>query len=418
MKKKVTAVLLSAMMAMSLAACAGTSDAPAENTGAEASTEEATEAADAAADTSEEASTEGDTDAVVSELPEGEQLDPEFGVEPEGRADDTVSADGTTLTTPYFSVKVPADWDGKYTYAAYDTDGNYSLSFQNKECADNNEGGYLCTIQVSAEPPEFIEYIGGDFLYGLREKGSKDGVSYYVAVSYPTDVQFGEKTQDAYMKMYDEKEKLTDSITPASSYEKVEIAYAEAMKDVEFTEDGVLLDAAMHSFTIQTRSGDILTFSGEDLDTATMANALLLGHCYELTYKGIIGEDGSTKDATFVNLENIDDTLPETNPQALYTASQVVLAFHMKSLDYLAGICRFPIKVDGKTVQTQEDLAAMDFDTVCSDDLQRNVQYCDLVDSSITGDRFSISLVQSAPEVVIEKDKEAETWSVTEINNK
>lgn len=399
---------------MSLLACGNTT---AGNTETETSAAESTEADESAADTSAETSTEGDTDVVVSELPDGEQLDPEFGVEPEGRADDTVTVDGTTLTTPYFTVSVPADWDGKYIYSAYDTEGNYSLSFQNKECADNNEGGYICTIQVSKEPPEFIRYIGGDFLFGMKEKGGKD-VAYYVAASYPTDVQFGEKTQDQYMKMYDEKEKLAASVTPADSYEKVEMAYAEAMKDVETTEDGVLLDASMHSITLQTRSGDILTFSGEDLDTASMANGLLLGHCYELTYKGLIGDDGDTSAATFVGLKNIDDDVEAKNAQALYTASQVVLAFHMKSLDYLAGLCSFPITVDGKTVNSQEELAAMDFDSVCSEDLQRNIKYCDLVDASIDGESFSISLIQQAPEVVIEKDKNSENWFVTAINNK
>ena len=413
MKKRITAVLLSAVTAMSLLACGNSTAGNTETAG-----ETATESADASTDAADEASTEAAAeDAVVSRPADDTLIDPEFGVEPEGRADDTVTVDGTTLTTPYFTVSVPADWDGKYIYSAYDTEGNYSLSFQNKECADNNEGGYICTIQVSKEPPEFIRYIGGDFLFGMKEKGGKD-VAYYVAASYPTDVQFGEKTHDEYMKMYDEKEKVTASVTPADSYEKVEMAYAEAMKDVETTEDGVLLDASMHSITLQMRSGDILTFSGEDLDTASMANGLLLGHCYELTYKGLIGDDGDTSAATFVGLKNIDDDVEPKNAQALYTASQVVLAFHMKSLDYLAGLCSFPITVDGKTVNSQEELAAMDFDSVCSEDLQRNIKYCDLVDASIDGESFSISLIQQAPEVVIEKDKNSENWFVTAINNK
>ena len=110
--------------------------------------------------------------------------------------------------------------------------------------------------------------------------------------------------------------------------------------------------------------------------------------------------------------------MAEKNFDAMYTASQVVLAFHMKSPDYLAGLCRFPMTLDGKKISSQEELASMDFDDAFTADLQRNIRYCDLVDAEISGDRFSISLIGQAPEVVIEKNKDADTWSVTAINNK
>ena len=90
----------------------------------------------------------------------------------------------------------------------------------------------------------------------------------------------------------------------------------------------------------------------------------------------------------------------------------------MKSPDYLAGLCRFPMTLDGKKISSQEELASMDFDDAFTADLQRNIRYCDLVDAEISGDRFSISLIGQAPEVVIEKNKDADTWSVTAINNK
>lgn len=412
MKRRKLALCLAAMMALSLAACG--------NQGASAGSTQGTESTSEADTGASDTSSEGITDAVAMMPPADMEIDPEFGVDPndskENSADDTVSVDGQTLTTPYFSVTIPKDWEDQVTWSANGDENNYSLSFVDKECEANGEGGNLCSIQVSADPPEFIRYIGGDFVCGLKKTG-EDAVSEYIGVSYPTDVQCGEKTQDSYMKLYKEAQELKDSIEAAEGYERAEMTYAEALSDVESTEDGIILDAAMHSFTMQTRSGDILSFSGDDLNSSSIKDGIQLGHCYELTYKGLIGNDGDTSGASFVSLKNIDDTLPEKNQEAMYTASQVLLAFHMKSADYLAGLCSFPITLDGKTVKTQEELSSMDFDTAFSQDLQRNIHYCDLVDEEVTGDRLSISLTGQAPEVVIEKDKDADTWSVTAINN-
>ena len=219
-----------------------------------------------------------------------------------------------------------------------------------------------------------------------------------------------------YDNLYAEAQKIKDSIAPASGYEKVEMTYAEALADVETTDTGVILDAAMHTFTMQTMGGDIITFGVDDMSAASK-DEILLGHCYEITYTGLIENDGDTSGASLVSLKNIDNTVAEKNFDAMYTASQVVLAFHMKSSDYLAGLCRFPMTLDGKKISSQEELASMDFDDAFTADLQRNIRYCDLVDAEISGDRFSISLIGQAPEVVIEKNKDADTWSVTAINN-
>lgn len=348
-----------------------------------------------------------------------EDLESSETQEEDGNADASVTVEGQLLTTPYFTVELPEDWKDLVSWSAYQhTDENeqdYSLGFAAKECAKAGEGGNLCAIQVSTVPPQFIRYVGGEFVCGLKKTGEQK-VSAYIGVSYPTDVQFGEKTKDLYDKLYAEAQKIKDSIAPASGYEKVEMTYAEALADVETTDTGVILDAAMHTFTMQTMSGDIITF-GVDGMSAVSKDEILLGHCYEITYTGLIENDGDTSGASLVSLKNIDDTVAEKNFDAMYTASQVVLAFHMKSSDYLAGLCRFPMTLDGKKISSQEELASMDFDDAFTADLQRNIRYCDLVDAEISGDRFSISLIGQAPEVVIEKNKDADTWSVTAINN-
>ena len=350
---------------------------------------------------------------------DSEDLESSETPEEDENADASVTVDGQLLTTPYFTVKLPEDWKDLVSWSAYqhtyENEQDYSLGFAAKECAEAGEGGNLCSIQVSTAPPQFIRYVGGEFVCGLKKTGEQK-VSAYIGVSYPTDVQFGEKTKDLYDKLYAEAQKIRDSIAPASGYEKVEMTYAEALADVETTDTGVILDAAMHTFTMQTMGGDIITFGVDDM-SAVSKDEILLGHCYEITYTGLIENDGDTSGASLVSLKNIDNTVAEKNFDAMYTASQVVLAFHMKSSDYLAGLCRFPMTLDGKKISSQEELASMDFDGAFTADLQRNIRYCDLVDAEISGDRFSISLIGQAPEVVIEKNKDADTWSVTAINN-
>ena len=350
---------------------------------------------------------------------DSEDLESSETLEEDGNADASVTVEGQLLTTPYFTVELPEDWKDLVSWSAYqhtyENEQDYSLGFAAKECAEAGEGGNLCAIQVSTVPPQFIRYVGGEFVCGLKKTGEQK-VSAYIGVSYPTDVQFGEKTKDLYDKLYAEAQKIKDSIAPASGYEKVEMTYAEALADVETTDTGVILDAAMHTFTMQTMGGDIITFGVDDMSAASK-DEILLGHCYEITYTGLIENDGDTSGASLVSLKNIDNTVAEKNFDAMYTASQVVLAFHMKSSDYLAGLCRFPMTLDGKKISSQEELASMDFDDAFTADLQRNIRYCDLVDAEISGDRFSISLIGQAPEVVIEKNKDADTWSVTAINN-
>ncbi|MDY2948610.1 MAG: hypothetical protein SOS94_01675 [Lachnospiraceae bacterium] len=350
---------------------------------------------------------------------DSEDLESSETLEEDGNADASVTVEGQLLTTPYFTVELPEDWKDLVSWSAYqhtyENEQDYSLGFAAKECAEAGEGGNICSIQVSTAPPQFIRYVGGEFVCGLKKTGEQK-VSAYIGVSYPTDVQFGEKTKDLYDKLYAEAQKIKDSIAPASGYEKVEMTYAEALSDVETTDTGVILDAAMHTFTMQTMGGDIITFGVDDMSAASK-DEILLGHCYEITYTGLIENDGDTSGASLVSLKNIDNTVAEKNFDAMYAASQVVLAFHMKSSDYLAGLCRFPMTLDGKKISSQEELASMDFDDAFTADLQRNIRYCDLVDAEISGDRFSISLIGQAPEVVIEKNKDADTWSVTAINN-
>ena len=135
-----------------------------------------------------------------------------------------------------------------------------------------------------------------------------------------------------------------------------------------------------------------------------------------MKYKGLLGTDGDASNITFESLENTDAETPEKDYEAMYTATQVQLALHLESLDMLSSVCSFPLTLDGRQIASAEELTGLQYAEVVSEDLARNVQYCDLYDAELTGDTFSISLLGEAPEVVISKTADG-YWAVTSIEN-
>lgn len=390
--------------------------------GMEKEAAEATEASNAAgvsesAETAEGNEEESEKEAAASEAAEDAAVQETSGqTQDHGELSDTVVLEGDTVSTPYFTARIPASWEDGYQWKASEFEDGYSLSFEDTEAVESCGSGNLCSIQVSPEPPVYIQYIGGDFVGVIRNADTEE--TRYVSVSYPTEAPFEGEILDHYLEMAEDTASLRNSIQAAEGWEMLNTTYEEAMADVENSVSGVMADASMHSFTLLSYTGSVVTFSGADLDIANLTeDGVHPGHCYEVTYKGVIGDDGNTENATFVSLENRDDSVPQKDYDACYTAAQVVLAFRAQSMDYLAGLCRFPITLDGTSIESAEALTALDFNETFSEDLIRNVSYCELYHTEITGDSFSISLLQKAPEVVIEKVGEG-WWAVTAINNK
>ena len=406
MKNKVAALLLAVGMGATVVACAG-----ADNTSASAvDTDDAV-----TTDTADAAVTNDTVDTAGTEASE------EVTEDNENAASDSVTVSGNVLTTPYFSVTVPSDWEGDYSWDVYQTTDesdaeSYTLSFYCTAAKDNGEGGFVCGVVYQTAPPEFIEYVGGDFICGVKIGESSD-VDGYIAVSVPSDVQCGENTQSAYEKLSGSMDKLENSITLPEGFQRVDMTYAEAMASVGRETYGVIADASMHSFTMVTYSGEFVTISGEDISTGNLAGGIQVGHCYRMKYKGLLGNEGDASNITFESLENTDAETPEKDYEAMYTATQVQLALHMESLDMLSSVCSFPLTLDGRQIASADELAGLKFADVVSEDLARNVQYCDLYDAELTGDTFSISLLGEAPEVVISKTADG-YWTVTAIRNK
>ena len=394
MKNKILTGILSLGLVLSLAACgnAAADSASTETSAAEeASTEQSAES-----DSAEETAQEGDSadTASAAEIEDG------------------------TLTTPYFTMEIPSSWkEGDYSCTVDETDDTYSVSFVYTPAAENNEGGNLCQIIVSTDVPEYIRYVGGDFVCGLKT-ADEDTSSRYISISYPTDVQFGEDTEEGFMKLYNSAQTFKNRIKVAGDYEKVDMTFADAMADVEYTVNGVILDAAMHSFTILTTEGSIADLGGEDFSTAN--SEIQIGHCYEVTFKGLLDSeapDGESGNAVLVSLKNTDDQVPEKDYEAMYTAGQVILAFEAENMEYLSSYCKFPLKLDGKEIASSEEFSKLDFNSTITDELRRSVRYADLYNSEISGDSYTLSFgYDGAPYATISKDADG-SWYVTELNN-
>ncbi len=403
MKNKVAALLLAVGMGATVVACA---DADTASASVSPDTD-VTDTTDAA----------GTTDTAEAAETDASEETTEGG---ENAASDSVTVSGNVLTTPYFSVTIPSDWDGEYSWEACQETGesgteSYALNFYCTAAKDNGEGGFVCGIGYQTAPPEFIEYVGGDFICGVKTGESSD-VEGYIAVSVPSDVQCGENTQSAYETLSGSMDKLENSITLPEGLQRVDMTYAEAMASVERETYGVIADASMHSFTMVTYSGEFITISGEDISTGNLAGGIQVGHCYRMKYKGLLGTDGDASNITFESLENTDAETPEKDYEAMYTATQVQMALHLESLDMLSSVCSFPLTLDGRQIASAEEFTSLQYADVVSKDLARNVRYCNLYGAELTGDTFSISLLGEAPEVVISKTADG-YWTVTSIEN-
>ena len=143
-------------------------------------------------------STEAESAESVSGEKEDASVEEEDATEDADDLRNTVSLDGNTVTTPYFTAQIPESWEGRFQWSVYEHEGGYSLSFEDQEAAEYYGSGNLCSIQVSPEVPVYIQYFGGDFV-GVIE--NPEGEVRYLSVSYPTEAPFDGDILDRYLEM-------------------------------------------------------------------------------------------------------------------------------------------------------------------------------------------------------------------------
>lgn len=107
------------------------------------------------------------------------------------------SANGATPTredivieTDFFTITLPASWEGRYCTDQWDNEISYGLSLCERQSYDEGYGGELFSILV---PREDYDYPSYEYL------GSVAGLD--VVARYPTDVQFSEAGQFDYLEM-------------------------------------------------------------------------------------------------------------------------------------------------------------------------------------------------------------------------
>lgn len=134
-----------------------------------------------------------------------------------------------TINTDYYSLSVPASWQGKYTYKVTNIEGNggYGLSVCHKASYGVGYGGKLFTICLySVEEgtgKELIEIapVPVEYLGVLKVPGVGD---FDVIVMFPSDAQFNATTMDSYNELFNSKDSVfkTFTATNGATFEKAE----------------------------------------------------------------------------------------------------------------------------------------------------------------------------------------------------
>lgn len=157
-------------------------------------------------------------DSLQDELPESESPQDETPKTEPPQEDhpSTATKSDAIFETDYYTLTIPASWDGRYTY---EQDGS-NLTFYELESYNNGWGGKLFGISLW-EDEEFLDFPGYYYmgaLVELSDDGSAPGFLYYVAVSTPTDVQFSDDAAETYIEMSNSIDSILASLSTKSGY--------------------------------------------------------------------------------------------------------------------------------------------------------------------------------------------------------
>ena len=113
------------------------------------------------------------------------------------------------IDTQFYSVSVPKDWEGNYTYELdYQPQGGYFLAFYELKDHQSFGGGTVMTIGLYPEGEDY-SYLPDYKQYGTLT--TPDG-SYHIVILYPTDFQYTTENASVYEKMADQIPDVLDTI--------------------------------------------------------------------------------------------------------------------------------------------------------------------------------------------------------------
>lgn len=127
--------------------------------------------------------------------------------------------DDGRITTPYYSITLPACWEGHYTVKTVSNETGMWLEF----FYDDHRGyssGHLFSILLTDK--EDYRDIADNELTGELE--NEEGIRYHIVVSYPTDVQYSRENRIDYMALSNDSDMILDTIEAADGWNALEFS--------------------------------------------------------------------------------------------------------------------------------------------------------------------------------------------------
>lgn len=178
---------------------------------------------------------------------------------------------------------------------------------------------------------------------------------------------------------------------------------------------GVVIDATLNDFTLQTENGAMLTVrtkgeSKEKMDSAILTESFSPGEGVELF--------GRMEGDAFVWQRAASAETKCQDRDAMRTASAVLLCVRDKNLHGLSGYAQFPLRIgkgEGKEVTTEEEfLEAFKPEEIFTSNFCESVLSVDLLRVEQTDGVMVISKEGEKPNVVISVSDDG--WGIKEIN--
>ena len=187
----------------------------------------------------------------------------------------------------------------------------------------------------------------------------------------------GEASTEASTASAEASEATSAASAEASDEGQLPSIYTEDVSYPESPAVGVLMDGAMHTYTVKF-PGATMTFDLGDDTKSDLADGVQVGKAYVFTF------DSSTADpsAQTMHLQEIkdSDTQPSLSPEVMDSVCQAVMAFENMDLETLSSFIKYPayVGVDGGvTVKSADEFKALDSDKVFTDDLWNEVEAAD-----------------------------------------
>lgn len=116
------------------------------------------------------------------------------------------------IDTEYYTINIPGTWEEDCIYKIVDGEFyNYSIYFYEKTSYEEDGGGFLFSIELFSENEDYTYFPSYDVLGSIEVY--RIGC-YNVIVTYPSDVQYSDKTE----KKYNEMKKSVNSVIQSISY--------------------------------------------------------------------------------------------------------------------------------------------------------------------------------------------------------